>query len=551
MKIDRLGPGRPAENAEQVAVPMRDGVHLAADLYLPTGAAAPVPAVLVRLPYDKNGSYCFMEELATHITGRGYAAVIQDVRGKFRSEGETVFAIHEVDDGYDTVDWVARQDWCDGSVTMWGDSYFGLTQLAAAASGHPSLRAIAPRLTGTQLANVVTHAAGTTTVDQTSRRAYFATHFVGRDTYDWPMDFTRRPLADGVEEFFTELGTRSPSYDLDLKNPAGLGVSIEQLLHARPVPTLFTVGQYDNCAVWSWADLTALLADPTWSAELHIRFEAIDHENYRRADVPITSDNDHTQSAAARAELIPRILDPALDFFDHILGRQSASSPPRVAYQVVNDRWHSATQWPPAGSRAWTLHAVAGDDDRTAVLTELRPADGGSLRWTSDGVHPVPSIAENPFALMLATADLSAVADRNDVVTATSSPVDHDVVLIGEVELTGSLTATLRSVDLFARLLDVSPQGEATLIARGDLRLHGLDGEQQFRMSLLHVAYRLVAGHRIMLHLAGSDYPEYTLNPGDGSDPWLAVSIPAVTTTLRLGTTDGLTLHLRTAAADD
>ncbi|HMK91585.1 MAG TPA: CocE/NonD family hydrolase, partial [Thermoleophilia bacterium] len=90
--------------AEQVMVPMRDGVRLATDVYLPAAprAGGRRPAVLVRLPYDKTGRYTFMPLLAPFVTERGYAFVVQDVRGKFRSEGETVPFVHEVEDGYDT-----------------------------------------------------------------------------------------------------------------------------------------------------------------------------------------------------------------------------------------------------------------------------------------------------------------------------------------------------------------------------------------------------------------------------------------------------------------
>ena len=134
--------------AEQTMVRMRDGVRLATDVYLPDGHGR-VPAVLVRLPYDKCGRYTFMPQLAPHFNERGYAFVAQDVRGKFRSEGETMPFVHEVEDGYDTLEWVAAQPWCDGRVGMWGDSYYGYTQWAAAASGHPALKAIVPRVTST------------------------------------------------------------------------------------------------------------------------------------------------------------------------------------------------------------------------------------------------------------------------------------------------------------------------------------------------------------------------------------------------------------------
>ena len=103
--------------------------------------------MLVRLPYDKNGRYCWMPFIATLVVARGYAFVPQDVRGRFRSEGEPLAFVNEVPDGYDSIEWITRQPWSNGDVGMWGDSYYGFTQWAAVAVRHPALKAIVPRVT--------------------------------------------------------------------------------------------------------------------------------------------------------------------------------------------------------------------------------------------------------------------------------------------------------------------------------------------------------------------------------------------------------------------
>jgi hypothetical protein len=187
VEITVLRPQPVPDDAVEVRVPLRDGVELAADLY--AAGEEPRPVVLVRLPYDKDGAYCFLPSIARYFVQHGYTAVIQDVRGKFRSGGATEFGVHEVDDGYDTVAWVAAQPWCDGRVLMWGDSYFGMTQLAAAASGHPALTAISPRVTGTRLGRDVTFADGSRDVEVTSRKGYFSSWYVDRDAYEWEIDW--------------------------------------------------------------------------------------------------------------------------------------------------------------------------------------------------------------------------------------------------------------------------------------------------------------------------------------------------------------------------
>jgi hypothetical protein len=109
--------------------------------------------ILIRVPYGKRSEYIFMPALGRFWKERGYAFVVQDVRGRFGSEGsftpfsygaETFQPGGEVSDAYDTLDWIAAQGWCDGNIGMMGESYYGFTTLAGAWSGHPALKAISP-----------------------------------------------------------------------------------------------------------------------------------------------------------------------------------------------------------------------------------------------------------------------------------------------------------------------------------------------------------------------------------------------------------------------
>ena len=110
-----------------IPCPMRDGVNLTTDILMPTDGG-PFPTVLIRLPYDRGSDMSFCLGTAMHLSKRGYAVVIQDTRGRYDSEGKWYPFINEVDDGHDTVKWVANQSWCDGNIGTSGASYFGLTQ---------------------------------------------------------------------------------------------------------------------------------------------------------------------------------------------------------------------------------------------------------------------------------------------------------------------------------------------------------------------------------------------------------------------------------------
>ena len=135
---------------KDIMVPMRDGVRLATDAWIPVGEA-PHPVLLVRLPYGKDMTTLYAYGLIPNVftlVEAGYAVVYQDCRGTFRSGGEFVPMVNEPDDGADTVAWLLGQPWCDGNIGTFGPSYLGFVQWATA-SATDQVKAIAPAVTTT------------------------------------------------------------------------------------------------------------------------------------------------------------------------------------------------------------------------------------------------------------------------------------------------------------------------------------------------------------------------------------------------------------------
>lgn len=127
---------------KDVMVPMRDGVKLATDIYLPAQSGARFPAILLRTPYNKDGRAGSMPSV---LAGHGYALVIQDVRGRYKSEGHWFPIRGDPADGFDTAKWIGGQSWSDGSIGTIGTSYEGATQHALAIAGAPYVKAMIPR----------------------------------------------------------------------------------------------------------------------------------------------------------------------------------------------------------------------------------------------------------------------------------------------------------------------------------------------------------------------------------------------------------------------
>src|SRR5580692_4188886 len=267
-----------AARARPVMIAMRDGVHLATDVYLPAGRQAPAPVVLVRTLYDKGSAFTFLPRLADVFNERGYAFVAQDVRGRGRSDGERRPLEHEVADGYDTLDWIARQPWSDGRAGMFGDSYLGFTSLAAAVSGHPALRAIVPRMIGTERA--VDHDG----VYSMELVEWAANYWMDNRNYARQVDWSVIPLSQVIER---STGRRCPPYErlraitvagYDAANLAFFGTADPRA--AIRIPVLHWTGYWDLRAESCIADYLDMRHRPELTDSQFLILGATDHEFY-------------------------------------------------------------------------------------------------------------------------------------------------------------------------------------------------------------------------------------------------------------------------------
>ncbi len=547
--LETLRPAPLDPAAEQTMVPMRDGVRLATDVYLPARPGR-LPAVLVRLPYDKCGRYTFMPQCAPFFTERGYAFVVQDVRGKFRSEGETMPFTHEVDDGYDTLEWLAGQSWCDGRVGMFGDSYYGYTQWAAVASGHPALKAIVPRVTSSDL-KVLSSWYGDSVV-QLYGADYLAHYWADPLIYLFEVDWSQRPLAAAFDDGFAAIGKRSAGLDamVKLNGPEG----IAQYPGGHPfdklrIPALHSFGWFDNIAPDQFKDYTALLARPKLAHLQYLVADATDHENYHLRQVPVTAQDDHDSNEEALARMLPVYLGPGLAFFDAFLkGESDPSTIPVAEWYLGNDEWRRSRTWPPPGTRELRLYldaagrATAGAEG--GALTRSAPGAAGAARWVHDPADLVPSTVMNPFAFLAEWPDERDVEGRGDVLTFTSEPVAEPLDLAGPVSAALTVASSGPSLHVFAKLCDVAPDGAAHMLVRGERLVQASELDRPITVAMSHTGYRLLPGHSLRLHVASSDFPLYMWHPGTSEDPWLATRGEANQQTLTTGGTDPSRLTL-------
>ncbi|MEI3865721.1 CocE/NonD family hydrolase [Microbacterium sp. CCNWLW134] len=497
-------------------VRMRDGVRLATDVYLPAAGLGPVPTVLIRLPYDKTGRYTFIPQIAEHFAAHGFACVTQDVRGKYRSEGEREPFIREADDGCDTVDWIISQDWSNGAVGTWGDSYYGFTQWALASRHHPAHRAMVPRVTGHRFGDMRPGGGMPTftlldwVIDAWAVRELILTGGARHDTL--PARSAAHPSLPDGQRLFERFVTVAEDPEAFVAGLFPDGNPAERLT----IPALHTGGWFDNLQFWQLDDWHAAQRSPA-SEHQFLRMWTSDHEDYRwrEADEPLVAD--FGEDADALAEHVPRLLSEAIPFLRHYLGDRHDRWPAAtVRYEHARVGVRDAAEWPPRRSEQKTFHLAAG------ALTDS-PATG-ELSWAHEPADPVPFPIRSEWDQnRTGLPDEASLHAREDVAIFDSPPLDAPLDLVGGIDVSARISAGTERTHVIARLLDVHPGGRATMILANATDCVA-DGRQPFHVRLGDTAYRLPAGHRLRLALSSSLAGQYPVHPGTDESAWDATT---------------------------
>lgn len=502
----------PVEPARTFRIPTADGqAELATDLYLPRHRQGPVPAVLIRTPYNReDGAAGWFRYVH-----RGYAVVIQDVRGKGDSSGEWVPHRHEMEDGDTTLSWIAAQDWCDGRIGTAGGSYLGYVQWAMAATGNPHLKA---------MVSVVT--SGSSFVDQPRKGGCYVSGMFPwmfsvsgqrydpslMDRPDWEEVLAVRPLRDIPEK---ALGRRVPFLEQYLQHRDcdefwRQGEWAERFWEkGRPVPALIQSGWFDDDGMGT---TEALDLSRDWPHR-RVILGPWQHGGNSRYDLGALSFGED----ALRYEL--DLLH--LRWLDRFLrGRENGvdREPPVEYYTTGEEAWHTAAAWPPRENRELTLW-LDGKDARTSrgdgTLREVPPAEPGETLCLYDPADPAKNLMELSDNELAVPADYTGEEERQDYLCYTTSPLERDLTVTGDCEAELYLVSDGEDADLLIRLCDVDPQGrsvkltDALLCARyreGFSSPRPLEPGVPARMVLRtgKLSHRFPAGHRLRLSVTFS-----------------------------------------------
>jgi uncharacterized protein len=504
-----------------VPVAMRDGVRLFANVYLASENAT-VPAILVRTPYGKGA------DITAHYQAfveRGYAIVVQDVRGRYESEGAFQPLTQEVHDGDDTLNWIARQPWSNGKIGMMGGSYVGIVQWKAALANNPHLKAIFPVVSGYD----------------DYRDRYYSTGGALKlgNRLEWMAENLRAP---GYRQDFGKfvlhlpvrsadvaaLGWTSPMYREIIEHPAfdsfWRAISTKEQLEKVRIPVFSVGGWYDN---FVQSDLEAF-------AELRKRSSA---------NRVLVGPWPHNMSAVLEhadfgTDSTAPIRSLQLEWFDQwLMGKDSKlmSKPPMKIFVMGANKWREDEEWPPPDARARVFflesagkaNSLAGDGSLSEKTPRSAPSDG----FVFDPYVPVPTrggaVCCNPRIFPWGPLDQRSVEQRKDVLVYTTKPLKHHLEVVGPIQAVLYVATSAKDTDFTAKLVDVFPDGTARNLTDGILRLRYRNSLEKPELAVPGQIYRVtidagvtgnvfLKGHRIRLEISSSNFPRFDRNANTG-----------------------------------
>jgi len=556
----------PIRVEKSIMIPMRDGVVLSTDLYLPEGVEGKLPTILLRTPYNKSTKFTIdshMSKLVDH----GYAVAIQDMRGRYESAGRYRVGMDNRNDGYDTVSWLSAQPWSNKKIGTAGCSYAGDVQVVLAAAQHPNHVAAVPMAATTgyfaEGRPWLAFDGGAFELAQTagwfigagSQVFYGPPSWVDRQEWfrsDAAALYEQAPKTD-FAKYASQIATL-PLVDL-LKRSSAPPTEYQNFVTNKPneeyfksrewltesdtidVPSLFVDSWYDY-GVAEALDLFNIFQKNAASA------------NSRKNQFIIVAPSTHCAYGEASEQTIvgerdlgdARLdyLDIRLRWYDYWLKGidNGITDMPKVQYYLMGkNEWRSANQWPLPDTQYQKFYLSSNGQANTRngdgkLLVQL-PTDEFVDSFTYDPASPVPSLGGQACCTGSDTGaggyDQSEIEMRDDVLVYTSNVLEEGVEVTGRLEVVLNVSSSAMDTDFTAKLVDVYPDGRAFNIQEGAMRMRYRDGYDksltmqldeiyQVRLDLHATSNYFGPGHRIRLEVSSSNFPRWDRNLNTGGN---------------------------------
>jgi len=488
---------KPPVEKQIFAVAMRDGVKLGTDVYLPSTNGA-FPVLLTRTPYNKALGVGQGEDGARH----GCATVIQDTRGRFASEGANLPFDSDVEDGYDTVEWILKQPWCNGKVGTFGGSAGAITQMQLASSGNRNVLSQHLTVGGPSLYFDVVYAGGV------FRKAL---------AEDWLRITKFSPDA-------LKLWTSHPSYD-DYWQERDLTTRYDKVnaaaVHIGGYFDIFAQGTIDAFVGYEER------GGPGARGQQKLIMGPWTHGVFSEKAGELTFPNAKRPPNSVRDQW--RWFDHTLKGVDNGINRE-----PAVTYYVMGDvsdtnapgnTWRTANQWPPVAAAPTAFYLRADHS-----VSRTKPGTAEPISFSYDPTNPVPTLGGPELTIPAGPKDQQSIESRPDVLVFTSEPLTEPLEVTGRVRAKLWAASDAPDTDFFVRLCDVYPDGRSFNICDGRLRARFRESFSQEKrlkpgevceldVDLWSTSIIFTKGHRLRVHVTSSSAPGFDPNPNTG-DPF-------------------------------
>ena len=525
-----------------VRIKMRDEVSLVADIYRPKSPGK-FPVLLERTPYDRKGGSSMASELSSH----GYIVVLQDTRGRYESGGDFYPFRDESQDGFDTVEWVAKLDYSDGKVGMFGGSYVGATQMLAAMARPPHLVAIFPYVTASEYFDGWTYQSGVL-------MQWFTSSWTSLLT----IDTLRRRAEENLrpKEWVATLPVENYPL-LSLPTPGSLAPYFRDWMeHERSDPywqRWRISDHYREMRVLGlhaagWHDLFLKGSIKNYTG-LHTEASDLDVRAGQRlligpwAHAP-TSAEGKVGDVVFGKNAVLDMTGTALKWFDYTLkGLQNeyATAGPVRIFIMGENVWRDEPEFPLARTRytKYYLHSARGANGPTSdgELTLTAPGSERPDQFEYDPKNPVPTIGGRlccGVAVPPGPFDQRPNESRADVLIFSTPPQERDLEVTGFLTLDLYASTSAVDTDFTALLVDVDQSGYARFLTDGVVRARYRDGPERaeeivpgqvykYSIDLWATSNVFKKGHRLRLYISSSNFPRFNRNPNTG-EPMLGAS---------------------------
>lgn len=525
----------------RLAVPMRDGINLYADVYRPRQEGK-FPVLVVRTPYgvQRDG----VHESKIRFAQNGYAVVVQDVRGRYESEGKWDPFRNEAQDGYDTIQWAAQQPWSNGKVATEGGSYLGHVQWRAGSLSPPGLVTMFPAVASTSIYH---------------NWAFFGGAFRLSFNYGWGV--VRMPSRIMLPQYWhdSEYAPEDLRYEKILwhlpLNRGDLASSNQAVQHYRDWirhqsydsywRAISDEEKFANVKVpvhthGGWFDI--FLAG-TINGFAGMRKQGGSEKARSESKMTIGPWGHGPSQKFGEVDFGPvamrSLFDRELRWYNHYLkGEDNGIDrvPPVEIFFMGANKWVHARDWPLPGTRFTPYYFTGAGRANTlngdGKLDTDKPGKAAVDEYRYDPNNPAPTLGGNNCCGTPTAAgprDQRALEDRGDMLVYTSEPLSEPLAVAGPVKVRLHASTDGPDTDFAAKLVDVSPSGYAMNIAEGILRARfrkGVDkmellkpGEiYEFEIDLAGTANVFLPGHRIRVDITSSNFPQFDRNPNTGED---------------------------------